>query len=123
MRAYASDHRCLHALSANRGIEIARVRPQLRARRSQLVASFGDRLVPDRDLFVPAVDQPVPFEPRHQLIEGRGRSADAVRGQTVPNHSSWLFAVAQQSEHEKLQMGQAWELPLHRHKVTLCTMT
>ena len=45
-----------------------------------------------------------------------------MRGQTVPDGAAGLLSLAQQAQHEKLQMGQSWEVPLHRHKVTLCTM-
>src|SRR3954470_17431967 len=105
----------------DRSVEVARLGPELRARRTQPVTPLGDSLVPYRDLLVPAVDQPVPLEPRHQLIERRCAALDAMRLQRLAQHAPGLLVLAQQAEHQELHVRDRRKLL--RHKVSLYTIT
>src|SRR4051812_43880269 len=81
------------------GVEVAGLGPELRARGTQPVTPLGDGLVPYRDLLVPALDQPVPLEPRHQLIERRRAPLDAMRLKRLAQHAPGLLVLAEQTEH------------------------
>src|SRR5262249_23678293 len=105
-----------------RRVEVPRFGPQPGPGRTEPVAPLRDRLVPDGDLFVPAVDQLVPFEARHQLIEGRRAALHAVGRDGLADDAPRLSAVAEQAEDEELQVRQPRD-PLRRHKVTLSTIT
>ena len=104
-----------------RGVEVARLGPQPRAGRADPVAPLGHPLAADGDLLVPAFDQPVAFEPGHQLVEGGRGAPAAVRGQRLAHQPSRLLAVAKQTEHEELQVGEARESCL-LHNATLSTV-
>src|SRR5262245_39846966 len=105
-----------------RRVEVPRFAPESGPGRADPVAALRDRLVPGADLFVPAVDQPVPLEARHQLIERRSGALHAVRGDGLADDTSRPLPVAPEAEDEDLQVRQPRD-PLRRHKVTLSTIT
>src|SRR4051812_4987521 len=86
-----------------RRVEIASLGPQLRARRTDAVSAFGDRLVPGGDLCVPAIAQPVPLEPCHELVERRGAPLHSMRGKRLTENAPRLLSFLEQPEHEELQ--------------------
>ena len=107
---------------ADRLVKRARFRPGAGAGRRDPVPAFGDGLVTNGHLTVVAVHEPVALEPRHHLIESRGRSAYAVVGERCPHDTAGLLATVKDAKHEKLEMGEGGQLPRFGHNVALCTI-
>jgi hypothetical protein len=103
-------------------VECPRLIPSPFAIGRDAIAALSHGLILDRDLFVPAVDQPVFFQPRHQLIERGTGATNSVTGQRVPQHAARLFVTTQDAEDEELEMGEIRQLG-PRHNVTLSTIT
>ncbi len=91
-----------------------------RARRPQPVAALGDRLVADRDLFVPTFDPADTLEAGHHLVERGARATNAVSGDDSPDLTAGQLAVLQNREDQELQMG--CDRHSVRHNATLCTI-
>ena len=73
------------------------------------------------DLFVPAVDEPVLFHPRHQLVKRRTGATDAVCGQRGSQRPAGLRVGTKHTEDKKLQVREHGQRRI-RHNATLSTI-
>src|SRR6478609_7339783 len=106
-------------------VELARALPLARAGLRDAVSALGDRLIPDRHLLVPPLDQARLLETRHHLIEGGRRAAHAVLGQSIPDHPPRRVARANDAKDEELEMSQGRKRKAAAilHKAILGTIT
>src|SRR6185295_12171996 len=86
-------------------VEISREIPGRGARGGHHVPAFLDDLTGDDFLIVFAGDEFGVLEPRHHLVEGGPRPADAVPRQFAPQLAAEARRLPQVAEDEELEMG------------------
>src|SRR5262245_25938378 len=101
-------------------VKPTRCLPGFRSRSSNPVAAFGDSLIADRNLLIPAFHESIDFQPGHHLIESRRGSSNAIIGKDAPDDTSGTVLLQKDAQNQELQMCDLRYL-LTVHNATLYT--
>src|SRR3982751_82169 len=104
MRALGIAQPSLRGRGRDGLVESARLSPRATTRRGDAIASLTNGLVADGDGLVPAVNESIALEPRHELVERGARASDTEVGDHIADDAARLLTRENDAECEELQV-------------------